>query len=80
MHQTFHRIPPVGASEMTNIFAVVCEHRHDPDRLLVIGQDGNAYDYRVPSGQFIQAEPREVDWQVDTTEASLEQILFDEPS
>jgi len=80
MHQTFHRFPTVGASEMTNIFAVVGEHRDDPDRLLVIGQDGNKYDYRVPSGQIIPAEPREDEWQVDTTEFSLEEILFDEPT
>jgi len=77
--QTYQRAPTIGASEMTNIFAVVGEHRRDPDRLLVIGQDGNTYDYRVPTGQFVPAEPREDDWEVDTTESSLEQIFFDDP-
>ncbi len=62
---------------MTNIFAVVGEHRDDPDRLLVIGEDGNAYDYKVPTGQFMPTEPQEEDWHVDTEEPDLEEIFFD---
>ncbi len=69
--------PIAGDSPMTNIFAVVGEHRDDPDRLLVIGQDGNAYDYKVPTGQFMPTEPQEEDWHVDTEEPDLEEIFFD---
>jgi len=63
---------------MTNIFAVVGEHRADPDRLLVVGQDGNTYDYNVPADQLQPTEPREEDWQVDISEPDLEQLFFDE--
>ena len=65
---------------MTNIFAVVGEHRVDPDRLLVVGQDGNTYDYNVPADQLLPTEPSDEDWQVDTTETELEDLLFDESS
>jgi hypothetical protein len=65
---------------MTNIFAVVGEHRDDPDRLLVIGQDGNTYDYQVPTGQLMPTEPYAEDWSVDTAEPELEDIFFDEPT
>jgi len=65
---------------MTNIFAVVGEHRVDPDRLLVVGQDGNTYDYNVPADQLLPTELSDEDWQVDTTETELEDLLFDESS
>src|SRR6478752_3693664 len=67
-----------GGPAMTNIFAVVGEHRVDPDRLLVVGQDGNTYDYNVPADQLLPTEPREDDWQVDTTVLELENLFFDE--
>lgn len=49
---------------MTLVFAVVGEHRDDPDRLLVLGDDGHHYDYRVPTGQTVPTVPDEA-WDVD---------------
>jgi hypothetical protein len=49
---------------MPTVFAVVGEHRDDPDHLLVLGEDGAYYDYAVPTGQTIPAEP-DPSWMTD---------------
>lgn len=41
---------------MTNIFAVVGEHRREPERLLLLGEDGRYYAYRA-DGAPMQVEP-----------------------
>ena len=35
---------------MTTVFAVVGEHHEDPDRLLLLGDDGQHYALRLPDG------------------------------
>lgn len=48
---------------MTNIFAVVGEHRREPERLLLLGEDGRYYAYRA-DGAPMQVEPGAA-WNVD---------------
>ena len=50
---------------MTNIFAVVGEHRDEPTRLLLLGADGHYYAYAaVASREPTEVEPSD-DWQID---------------
>jgi hypothetical protein len=76
--QPVHPTHSTGDPALTNIFAVVGEHRDDPNRLLVVGEDGNTYDYQVPTGHLMPTEPKEAEWQVDTAEPMLEELFFDE--
>ena len=54
---------------MTNIFAVVGEHRAEPSRLLLIGDDGHFYAYGKGEGQPTEVRPSE-EWQLDPDAAS----------
>ena len=58
---------------MTTVFAVVGEHRDDPDRLLLLGDDGVHYDLRLPDGPAVPIEPDER-WFVDTAPAQFEDL------
>ena len=49
---------------MTNVFAVVGEHRREPWRLLLIGDDGHFYAYATDRRQPVEIEPTE-DWAID---------------
>jgi hypothetical protein len=49
---------------MTNIFAVVGEHRERPERLLLLGADGHYYTYVTPQGPPVEVEPTE-EWAID---------------
>lgn len=59
---------------MTNIFAVVGEHRDNPDHLLVLGDDGSYYDYTVTTGQTALTEP-DLSWTTDADIPELEEVL-----
>ena len=48
---------------MTNVFAVVGEHRWEPGRLLLLGEDGRYYAYRA-TGAPIEVEPSAA-WHLD---------------
>jgi hypothetical protein len=48
---------------VTNVFAVVGEHRWEPGRLLLLGEDGLYYAYRT-NGAPIEVEPS-ASWQLD---------------
>ncbi len=48
---------------MTNVFAVVGEHRAEPDRLLLLGDDGRYYAFAA-DGRPIEVEPSGV-WRLD---------------
>lgn len=48
---------------MTNVFAVVGEHRREPERLLLLGEDGRYYAYRA-DGAPMQVEPGAA-WNLD---------------
>lgn len=53
---------------MTNVFAVVGEHRREPGRLLLLGEDGRFYAYRA-DGAPMEVEPGAA-WLLD--EAALQ--------
>ena len=48
---------------MTNVFAVVGEHRREPGRLLLLGEDGRYYAYRA-DGAPMEVEPGAA-WNLD---------------
>jgi len=48
---------PSGAWTMPNILAAVGEHRHDPDHLLLLGEDGLYYDLRLTDGATLPLPP-----------------------
>ena len=47
---------------MINTFSLVGEHRDDPDRLLLLGDDGRFYGYALPDGPFVPTDPDAEDW------------------
>ena len=49
---------------MSTVFAVVGQHSEDPDRLLLLGEDEQHYDLRLPDGPTLPIEPDEF-WTVD---------------
>ena len=53
---------------MTNVFAVVGEHRAEPDRLLLLGDDGRYYAFAA-DGRPIEVEPSGV-WRLDADTAA----------
>jgi hypothetical protein len=55
---------------MTNVFSVVGEHRAEPTRLLLLGDDGHFYAYATGKGQPTEVEPSE-DWELDRDAAAL---------
>jgi hypothetical protein len=54
-------------SALPTVFAVVGEHRADPDRLLLLGDDGRYYAYQTDDGVPIAVELT-ADWAVDAAE------------
>ena len=67
--------PPArpGASPVTTVFAVVGEHRDDPNHLLLLGADGQHYDFSLPDGPTVPVEPDER-WAVDEGVPSAEEL------
>ena len=55
---------------MTNVFAVVGEHRTEPDRLLLLGEDGCYYAFAA-DGRPVQVEPTAA-WHIDEPTADGE--------
>lgn len=49
---------------MTNVFAVIGEHREQPERLLLLGGDGRFYTYVSAEGPPVEVEPTE-EWALD---------------
>lgn len=49
---------------MSTVFAVVGQHRDDPDHLLLLDEDGQHYDLRLPDGATVPVEPDDR-WTVD---------------
>ena len=57
--------PPVPESPaVATCFSLVGEHRADPDRLLLLGDDGRYYDYRLPNGATVPTEPADGEWAI----------------
>jgi hypothetical protein len=61
---------------VTNVFAVVGEHRERPDRLLLLGADGHYYTYVSAGGPPVEVEPGE-EWEIDA--GSQEKTLTPQP-
>jgi hypothetical protein len=49
---------------MTNVFAVIGEHREQPERLLLLGGDGRYYTYGSAEGPPVEVKPTE-EWELD---------------
>ncbi len=48
-------------------FQVIGELKADPGHLLLMGDDGQWYDYEIASGEFTRIEPSDA-WAVDLAE------------
>ncbi len=57
-------VPPSSEPAMTNVFAVVGEHRDEPTRLLLIGDDGRYYAYATDAATPTEVEPT-AEWAID---------------
>ena len=53
---------------MTNVFAVVGEHRDEPTRLLLIGDDGRYYAYATDAAAPTEVEPTG-EWAIDAADS-----------
>ena len=62
-----------GATPVTTVFAVVGEHRDDPDRLLLLGDDGHYYGHHLPDGPTALVEPDER-WTLDEAALSWDDV------
>ena len=63
-----------GAPEMTNIFAVVGEHRDDPNHVLALGEDGRYYDVRLTDCAVMPVELTD-EWVVQGEPESSTELL-----
>ena len=63
-----------GAPAMASVLAVVGEHRHDPDRLLALGEDGRYYDLRLPDCSAVPVELT-AEWVVQTPPEAATEVL-----
>ena len=53
-----------GAVVMTNVFAVIEEHREQPERSLLLGGDGRFYTFVSDGKPPVEVEPTE-EWELD---------------
>lgn len=58
---------------VATVFAVVGEHEENPDRLLLLGDDGRYYQYDLSTEATAPVEP-EVGWVVDYELPTLEEM------
>jgi hypothetical protein len=82
--RTVHRLAPfwrsasaqkdaptdTGDLDMTIVFAVVGEHRDNPNHLSVLGDDGQYYDYGLSTGQAALVDP-DWSWKTDRVTPDL---------
>ena len=47
----------------------------DPDRLLLLGDDGRYYAYHLPNGAALPTEPEEGEWAVDPAPPPAEDLF-----
>jgi hypothetical protein len=59
---------------MTNIFAVIGEDRDDPDRLLVLGADGQHYAYHIAEGTTAPVELND-EWTFDPNPPPRDELI-----
>lgn len=62
---------------MANLYAVIGEHGTDPDRLLVIGEDGQHYAWELSTDETV---PVEVDegWLIDPDLTNQDLLVEDQ--
>jgi hypothetical protein len=65
---------PAGEASVPPVLAVVGEHLDDPDRLLLLGEDGRHYQYQLSDGTTIPVEPDDA-WVIDPEYAAIERTL-----
>ena len=58
---------------MTTVFAVVGEHHDDPDRLLLLGSDGQYYQFLLPDETTTPVIPDET-WDFDPNPLHIEEL------
>jgi hypothetical protein len=58
---------------MTTVFAVVGEHHDDPDRLLLLGSDGQYYQFLLPEEITTPVVPDET-WDFDPNPLQVEEL------
>ena len=59
---------------MTTVFAVVGEHHDDPDRLLLLGSDGQYYQFLLPDETTTPVIPDET-WDFDPNAHFVEELM-----
>jgi hypothetical protein len=58
---------------MATIFSVIGSHQEDPDRLILLGDDGQHYELELPDGVPTPVEPTE-EWLFDPIIPDFEEI------
>jgi hypothetical protein len=56
-------------------FACVSQHRDDPDRLLLLGEDGRLYAYPLPNGPALPVVPDAEEWAVEPDLPSANELF-----
>ncbi|MEA2513134.1 MAG: hypothetical protein QOF01_2709 [Thermomicrobiales bacterium] len=59
---------------MTTVFAVVGEHHDDPDRLLLLGADGQHYQFLLQEGTTTPVVPDET-WVIDPNPPPPDEVV-----
>jgi hypothetical protein len=68
------RSAPYEDPAVPTVFAVVGENRHDPDRLLLLGSDGQHYQYHLSDGTTSPVKPDE-GWVIDPDAPPFEEVI-----
>jgi hypothetical protein len=69
------RPPAPGTTGTPATFAVVGQDRADPDRLLLLGEDGRYYAFHLPDGPAVAVEPGGDEWAVEPDIPSVEDLF-----
>ena len=59
---------------MATIFSVIGAHQEDPDRLILLGDDGHHYQLELPQVNPTPVEPSD-EWQLDQPSPSLDELI-----
>ena len=60
---------------MNTCYSVIGEHQADPDRLLLLGDDGLFYEFHLPDGPTLPTEPNASEWAVDSARPATDDPL-----
>lgn len=63
-----------GEPVVPPVLAVIGENRDDPDRLLLLGDDGRHYQYQLSDGTTLPVIPDDA-WVIDPEHAAIEGTL-----